>query len=230
MARAPRVQSEGSHQHVTVHGNDGAGIFIDDADRQSFLALLGRAGDLARWHLLSYCLMSNEAHLLLELGPDGMSKGMHLLTSTHSRRFNSVHNRNGHVFGRRFSAKVLVTHASLMDAFQRVALTPCRARVTRTPDEWTWSAHRALAGISCPLPFLERDRALSYFEGGERGYRTLISDCERTTPKTLKELLSVDTAAIIRANKVHGYSQAEIALALGVSPMTISRRIRRGDS
>ena len=79
MARAPRQQEPGSLHHVTVRGNDGAAIFVDDDDRRSYLAAVATAVEIAGWQLLSYCLMRNHAHLLVKLGRESLSLGMHVI-------------------------------------------------------------------------------------------------------------------------------------------------------
>jgi putative transposase len=230
MPRPPRISYEGSLQHITVRGNRGAPIFLDNADRRSFLAVLGDAGQLARWKLLSFCLMGNHAHLLLRLGAGRLSDGMHLLTTTHSHRFQAVHKTDGHIFGRRYHASVIERDEHLREAFRYVALNPWRAGLTDHQDTWQWSAHRALAGLAPAPRLLGRAAALWYFDDDPRRYREFVSEGDMPPKhRTLAELASEGESAIPRAHSVHGYSQAKIAEAFGVSQPTVSRRIRRGE-
>ncbi|MCC6262938.1 MAG: transposase, partial [Bryobacterales bacterium] len=64
MARIRRVVAVGCPHHLTQRGNFRRGLFFDDEDRQTYLALL--AGHAADRHLriLGYCLMSNPIHLI----------------------------------------------------------------------------------------------------------------------------------------------------------------------
>ena len=215
---------------MTVRGNDGRPIFVDNHDRRSFLAILAEAGQLAGWRLLSFCLMTNHAHMLVELGAERLSEGMHLLTSTHSHRYREVHKTDGHLFGRRYSASVITRDEHLLETFRYIALNPWRAGLTQDRDTWQWSAHRALAGLGpCPR-LLHRDRALWFFDGDTNSYREFINDGDRPPPRESLEDLVVEGAhAIPRAHLVHGYTQAEIATAFGVSQATVSRRVRRGE-
>jgi len=65
MARPLRIEFPGGLYHVTARGNGRLAIFVDDADRERFLAVL--ASVVARYHVLchAYCLMGDHSHLLL---------------------------------------------------------------------------------------------------------------------------------------------------------------------
>ncbi|MDH5670127.1 MAG: transposase, partial [Nitrospira sp.] len=64
MARPLRLEYPGALYHVTARGNARQNIFLDAADRQRFLGVLGHVVD--RFHLLlhAYCVMDNHFHLL----------------------------------------------------------------------------------------------------------------------------------------------------------------------
>ncbi len=143
MGRDPRVQAADTIQHVTARGDGGEPVFLAPDDRRAFLARLGEEVVESSWTLLSYCLMSNHVHLLIELGDKGISTGMHRVLTGHSHRFNARHQREGHVFGNRFHARVIEDEEHLPAAFRYVAWNPCKAGLATTPEQWPWSAHRA---------------------------------------------------------------------------------------
>ncbi len=66
MARPLRVEYEGAIYHVTVRGNARRAIFLDDRDRQRFLARLADGVDAHDVRLYLFCLMTNHVHLMLE--------------------------------------------------------------------------------------------------------------------------------------------------------------------
>ncbi len=49
MARQPRLEFEGAIYHVTARGNARHEIFVDEADRKTFLDLLEREAHQQRW-------------------------------------------------------------------------------------------------------------------------------------------------------------------------------------
>lgn len=53
-----------------------ARIFLDDEDREAFLANLGRVAERFDWRLWAWCLMGNHYHLLVETLRPTLSRGM----------------------------------------------------------------------------------------------------------------------------------------------------------
>ena len=227
MGRKPRMQDSGSVHHITVRGNIGTPVFLDNVDRRSFLSLLREAGSRADWTLLSYCLMTNHAHLLVRLGPPRLSVGMHFLNSNHSRRFNATHALRDHLFGQRFYSSPVESDEYLLEAFRYIALNPWRAGMTNDRDQWGWSAHRALAGLSgCPA-HLDRAAALAHFDGDPERYRAFVSQGERHLPRPpLSRLARRGDVGMAEAFFDHGYTQRQIAHAFRLSQATVSRRLR----
>ena len=66
MARPLRIQFENAYYHVTCRGNSGQEVFANNADREAFLDLLERSGDIYQADILAYVLMSTHFHLLWE--------------------------------------------------------------------------------------------------------------------------------------------------------------------
>ena len=64
MARPLRIEYPGAVYHVTSRGNARKAIFRDDADRNDFLATLGRVVERFGWVCHAWCLMDNRYHLL----------------------------------------------------------------------------------------------------------------------------------------------------------------------
>jgi REP element-mobilizing transposase RayT len=209
---------------VTLRGNDGTPVFLDDHDRRSFLSIMGHAGQLADWRLLSYCLMTNHVHMLVRLGPEKLSLGMHAIGTTHSHRFNKIHERTGHLFGDRYYSKVVEYDEHLALTFRYIALNPWRAGLVQDHDRWPWSAHAALAGLGPAHRALDRDVALEYFDGSCDRYREFVAE-----GKDLPErppLADLTRSGELRLAIFHGYTQEEIAEELRVSQPTVFRLLR----
>ena len=76
MARPLRIEFHGALYHVTYRGDDREAIYLNDKDRQGFLAVLASVIDRFHWQLHAYCLMDNHYHLLLETPEPNLSRGM----------------------------------------------------------------------------------------------------------------------------------------------------------
>ena len=62
MARQARVKSATGIYHVMLKGLDGRNIFLDDADRSTFMEKLKKAREIGGFELYAYCLMDNHIH------------------------------------------------------------------------------------------------------------------------------------------------------------------------
>ncbi len=161
MARPLRLEFPGGLYHVTARGNGRLAIFVDDSDRERFLAVLSSV--VARYHVLchAYCLMGNHYHLLLETLEANLSRSMRQLNGVYSQSFNRHHGRSGHVLEGRFHAQVVDKEAYLRAVCRYIVLNPVRAGLVAHPGQWPWSSYAATAGEQ-PVPaFLSVDWVLA---------------------------------------------------------------------
>ena len=114
-------------------------LFVDDADRQAFLWLLGAV--TARYGVVchAYCLMGTHYHLILQGRREDLSVAMQRLNGRYARRYNERHLSRGHVFAGRFSAYVIRDESHLEDAYRYLEANPVEAGLCDTTDEWPWT-------------------------------------------------------------------------------------------
>jgi putative transposase len=152
MSRPLRIEFPGGLYHVTSRGDRREDIFLDDGDRQQWLALLGQVCDRFNWHCHAYCLMSNHFHIVVETVEGGLSAGMRHLNGVYTQSHNRAHGRVGHVFQGRFKAIVVQRDSYLLELARYVVLNPVRARMCAMPDQWPWSSYNAtLNPAAAPL-------------------------------------------------------------------------------
>ena len=183
MTRPLRIEFPGALYHLTTRGNARADIFVDDIDRDGFLAVL--SGVVARWGWLChvYCLMGNHYHLVVTTPEANLSRGMRQLNGVYTQRFNRRHDRVGHLFQGRYGAVLVERDAHLLELARYVVLNPVRAGMVRRAGDWPWSSHRAMTGDA---------RAPDWFHGGwllrqfgarpaeaRRGYADFVRDGAR---------------------------------------------------
>ena len=163
MARALRTDFPGALSHVTSRGNERRPIFVDDRDREAFLAILGRAVERFSWSLTAFVLMTNHFHLLVQTREVNLSRGMHWLNTAYAVWFNRRHKRSGHLYSGRFKAFLIDKEAYEMEVLRYVVLNPVRAGMVGRPEEYTWSSYRATAGYESAPAWLDVDAALRPF-------------------------------------------------------------------
>ena len=141
MPRKPRRLPPGGTFHVYNRGACRQEVFVTTEDRLFFLDALARVAKDLGWRVLAICLMGNHYHLIVETPKDNLVKGMHLLKTRVTIRFNRVHGTTGHVYERRFNSVPVETQEYFEFLLGYVALNPVRAGLCERPDGWTWSSY-----------------------------------------------------------------------------------------
>jgi putative transposase len=179
MPRKPREEEEGAVAHVFARGNDHKVIFRDDADRRTYLVLLGIVVEDYGWRCLGYCQMSNHVHLIIETPRANLGRGMQALHGPYATTFNRRHGRINHLFGSRYGAKRIRTDEHLWAAASYIALNPVEAHLVVDPAAWEWSSHAAVLGLRAAPRWLDVPRLLAAFEGFGRDprqrYRAMVT-------------------------------------------------------
>ena len=150
---------------MTARGVTRQAIFRDDLDRRRYLNLLGRESRRVGWRCLTYCLMDNHVHLLLEVGQPDLSRGMQRLHGEHAQTFNRRYKQTGHLFERRFRTDPIRSDDHLWAAIAYIVNNPVAAGLTTTAEGWPWSSHVAVRdGVA--QPWLNAERLFAYVGAG----------------------------------------------------------------
>ena len=144
MPRPPRFSYAHAVHHVTLRCNNREFLFTEPT-----FALLPPLLQEARARfplaLYHYCLMTNHVHLLFKVGRDDtLSKAMHWLSTSFTRRFNRLTDRHGHVWEKRFRSTIIEQDTYLFRCMAYLDLNPLRAGMAAAPAEYAWSGHAAL--------------------------------------------------------------------------------------
>jgi putative transposase len=127
MPRVPRSSLPDGYFHVFARAvATGGPLFRDDDDHRTFVRLAEDAGRRSGWTCHAYCLMGTHYHLVVESTRHALSRGLERLNGLYARYFNVRHDRFGHVFAGRFSARVIEGETYLYDACSYVLSTPSR--------------------------------------------------------------------------------------------------------
>jgi putative transposase len=163
MTRPLRVEFPGAVYHVTSRGDGREAIYVDDTDRDCFLAVVGQVLDRFAWRCHAYCLMGNHYHLLIETPEANLARGMRQLNGVYTQRFNRRHGRVGHVFQGRYKAIVVQKDKHLLELCRYVVLNPVRAGVVKHVRAWPWSSYRVTVGQSREPQWVTTDWLLAQF-------------------------------------------------------------------
>ncbi len=133
--------------HIFNHGNGDRLIFLDNEDKERFVALLYLANGSKSFDFIdipfgqefvfdrgdplvaigAWCLMDNHYHLLIrEIAEGGISRFMHRLATSYTMYFNARHKKRGSLFEGRFRAKHLDSDPYLRYMFAYIHLNPVK--------------------------------------------------------------------------------------------------------
>ena len=131
MARMPRVEFDGALYHLLCRGDRREAIFLDERDREIFLATLGEICQRNGWRVHAYILMSNHYHLLVETPKGNLVRGMHWFQATCTTRYNRRHGLSGHLFAGRYKSLLIdpEERGYLATVSDYIHLNPARAHL-----------------------------------------------------------------------------------------------------
>jgi putative transposase len=163
MPRTIRREVAGGVHHVYARGVHRQDVYLDDADREAYLALLGQEVERREWRCMAYCLMTNHVHLLVETPKPDLGAGVQRLHGDYARLFNQRHARDGHLFQGRFGSVLARNDAQLWAVAAYLAVNPVEAGLCGRPEAWRWSSHAAAMGTRPAPPWLDVARLLWHF-------------------------------------------------------------------
>lgn len=163
MGRPKRLQFAGACYYIVLRGNNRQDIFISNQDRRAFLALLLAQKERYALKIYAYCLMPQEAHLLIETQQANLSAVMQAFNTVYTKRFNAEHNTTGHVFEGRYKALVVDAERYLSEMTRYVHLCPARAGVKDKPWRYQWSSCAAYIESQDGERLVDSERVLAHF-------------------------------------------------------------------
>jgi len=188
MARPLRIQFENAYYHVTCRGNSGQEIFSNDADRSTFLDLLGRSSDIYQTEILAYVLMSNHFHLFVKTPLGNLQEFMRHFNISYTFYYNWRHDRRGHLYQGRYKSFLVDADQYLQEVSRYIHLNPVRVKqrsgMTSAEKErylrnYRWSSYERYLSPR-GRRFLRVEEVLAYFGGdtptGRRTYEAFVRE------------------------------------------------------
>jgi putative transposase len=151
MPRRPRSSTTGLIFHVVNRSAKRSRLFEDAADYHAFEAILRMATIRFGVAVFAYSIMPNHWHIVLTPLRDGeLSRFMHWLTTTHTRRWQLAHGTEGEgaVYQGRFRAIPVAGDAHFLWVCRYVERNALRANLVDRAEDWRWSSLRLRAEIN----------------------------------------------------------------------------------
>ena len=190
MGRAWRIEYEGALYHLMSRGNDGQDIYLNDADRNSFLDTISEMSERFDVDIFAYVLMPNHYHLLARTNRANLKKAMQWFGTAYTRRFNNRNLKKGHLFQGRYKSILIQNDAYLMQLSCYIHRNPLRAGIISRLIDYKWSSYPIYAyAKKCP-DWLSTQVILSYFKGSNKHkqYREKVQKYAEEEKRLLEDL------------------------------------------
>jgi len=191
---------EDAVHHVTLRCNNREFLF-SDSSFALFRDILQEARRKFHLALYNYCLMTNHVHLFFKVEwADTLSKAMHWIANSFSRRFNKASGRHGHLWEGRFRSTIVEAASYFFRCMAYLDLNPVRAGIAATPLGYRWCGHRAVRDED----LRELDFHPLYLEGGREAasryasYMKLLAEEAARSPMSLARAYFVGTRRFVK--------------------------------
>jgi putative transposase len=162
MGRALRIHQPGSAFHIVARTQGQEHWFADELkDRIANIILGGVASAGAR--PVAFAVMDNHFHLLMFQGGVSLGETMQPVMRRIAILIQKHQNRVGHVFERRYRAKLCQDSEHLPNAILYIHRNPVTANMCRVPTDYRWSSANAFEA-KCPPGLLCVDDGLRVFD------------------------------------------------------------------
>lgn len=162
MPRRSREEGPNAVHHVFAHAVASEPLFVDGADMEKYLEILGRVVVIFGWSCQAFCLMGNHIHLLIETPQPNLGAGMQRLHGEYAAYFNKRHVGRGHRFDGRYGNRRVRTDEQFYAVVRYIARNPCEAGLCPVPEQWAWSSHGLLLQGTAP-PWFDEAALLGSF-------------------------------------------------------------------
>ncbi|MBI5201791.1 MAG: transposase [Elusimicrobia bacterium] len=149
---------------MVVRGNNRLPIFFREEAKQEYMRTIACALEKFTLRMHAYAIMSNHAHLLLQVSSVPLKTAMHWVQSKFAHRQNWLSHSTGHLFEKRYWDSVCMTDSYLLNVLRYIHYNPVAAGIAAAVDDYPWTSHSAYLGV--PHPLVTTELCLSLFGKG----------------------------------------------------------------
>ncbi|MCP5462304.1 MAG: transposase [bacterium] len=143
MPRTARLIAVGYPHYVTQRGNNRQQIFLNDRDRENYVALLQEHSKECLCSVYAYCLMENHVHLVLfPKRKYSLAKMMQKISLRYTQYFNNKYRKTGRLWECRFHSAIVDPAEYLWAVCRYAERNPCRQRIVVKAQDYPWSSAR----------------------------------------------------------------------------------------
>jgi REP element-mobilizing transposase RayT len=227
MPRKTRILYENAIYHVYVRGNCKKVIFKDNSDFETFFNICNFALMSYDFLIISYCLMTNHYHLLIQTPNADLPKIMKVINQVYANYFNTKYSEVGYVFQGRYGAKVVEEESYLCNLISYINLNPYEAGLVDDLKNWQWSSYKSIMGFS-PKRGFENHDLLWKTIGGKADFENLLKLKVRQKDLLEQNLTRLDCDTNLRLGERNNIKVSE-CVKMGLSNFEIAERLKMNE-
>jgi REP element-mobilizing transposase RayT len=145
-----------------LRGNHREALFASPADRQTLNEIVAEVVTRLGSRVHAFCWMSNHLHALIQIADRPLGDIIKRIAMRYSRYRHTVLRTTGHLFERRYKAKLIEVDAYFLVLLRYIHMNPVKGHIVTDPADYPWSSHRAYLGMDV-ISWLSVDFGLSLF-------------------------------------------------------------------
>lgn len=147
MPRNARCDIQSEYNHIIVQGINKEHIFMDDNLKQIYIEIIKKNLDNNRIKMLSYCIMSNHAHMLIHSKDiKNISELMSKTNTAFAIRYNKINDRVGYVFRNRYYLQQVLNKKHLYNCIAYIHKNPVKAGIVKNMEDYKFSSYNEYKG------------------------------------------------------------------------------------
>ncbi len=146
MARQTRLRGKALYHHIYAWGNDRHPVFKTENHYEAYESWLNEYSNFYFIDIIAYALMQWHIHLYVYDRFGSISDFMKALHGRYAQYYNRVNDRVGHVFGKRFSNKIVQGNTYGMWLSRYIHRQALEAGIAKDPIEYPWSSYHVYIG------------------------------------------------------------------------------------
>lgn len=142
MPRVPKNNINTPFLHIMIQGNNKNHIFNNKIDTDKYLKILKDTKKEIDVTLISYCIMSNHAHLLFYVqNMNYLIKYMHKTNLIYAKYYNYKYDRVGYVFRDRYKVQPIYSEKHLINCIDYIHNNPVKAGICNNKSDYKYSSY-----------------------------------------------------------------------------------------
>jgi len=147
MPRKARSNQISGYYHVMSQGINKEYIFNKKIYLEEYKKLMLKKSKDLEINILSYCIMSNHVHILINSNKiSDLSKYMQKLNTAYSNFYNKTNKRVGYVFRDRFLSQEIQSEKQLFYCMRYIHYNPVKAGIVKFVSDYPYSSYNEFVG------------------------------------------------------------------------------------